>query len=116
MARPKFEPTADQRQQVKSLVALGILHEDIAKFIGIKSPKTLRKHFRKELDLGVIAANAKVGQTLFQLATSGKCVAATIYYLKVRAHWSERAGHQGPPVSLPDLVITEDAWGPKCSN
>jgi hypothetical protein len=66
MPRPKLNPTPDQRNQVKSFAAFGIAHEDIAKVIGIKSPKTLRKHFRQELDLGAIEANGRVGPDALQ--------------------------------------------------
>ena len=45
MARPQFKPTDDQRRMVKSMAAMGIPHEQIAIKMGIRSPKTLRKHF-----------------------------------------------------------------------
>jgi len=55
IGRKKFEPDPGQRELVKSLAALGGRHEDIAEQIGMRSAKTLRKHFRKELDRGVAA-------------------------------------------------------------
>jgi hypothetical protein len=39
---------------VKSLAAYGMSHEGIAQMLALRSPKTLRKHFRKELELGAI--------------------------------------------------------------
>jgi hypothetical protein len=52
--------------------------------------KTLRKHFRPELDRGMVEANLKVGPSLFQLATSGRNVAAAIFWMKARAGWREK--------------------------
>ena len=47
MPRPKLNPTEEQRRKVKILSACGTTHEKIAEAMGIRSPKTLRKHFRK---------------------------------------------------------------------
>jgi len=58
--------------------------EDIATFLGIDA-KTLRKHFREELDRGTVEANAKVAQSLFQMATHGRNVAAAMFWMKARA-------------------------------
>jgi len=69
---------------VKSMVAVGHTHEEIARKIGIRSPKTLRKHFREELDLGATDANYRVGKTLYEMAVSGNNIAATIYWDKTR--------------------------------
>jgi hypothetical protein len=52
MGRKKFEPDPGQRQLVKSLAAFGGRHEEIALQVGLRSAKTLRKHFREELDRG----------------------------------------------------------------
>ena len=38
--------------------------EEIARFIGLRSPKTLRRHFREELDRAATEANAQVAQSL----------------------------------------------------
>jgi len=65
MPRPKLNPTEEQRRKVKILSACGTPHEKIAEAMGIRSPKTLRKHFREELDLGALEANAKVASTLY---------------------------------------------------
>src|SRR5262249_52278404 len=52
MPRPKLVPSDEQRRLVKSLAAVGVPHQENARQIGICSPKTLRKHFREELDRG----------------------------------------------------------------
>lgn len=80
MTRTAFKPTAEQKHPVKVLSGDGIRQEDIATELGLRSPKTLWKPFSKELDLGRIGADIKVGKTISQMASSGNCVAATIYW------------------------------------
>ena len=53
-------------------------------------PKTLRKYFHAELERGSVEATAKVAQSLFQIATAGKNVAAAIFWMKARADWREK--------------------------
>ena len=55
--------------------------------VGI-DPKTLRKHYRDELDLGETKANAQVAGFLFNAARNGN-VTAQIFWLKTRARWRE---------------------------
>jgi hypothetical protein len=86
MARPSFQPTDDARRFVKTMAGYGLRQQDMAAVLGIRSPKTLRKHFRAELDRGGLEANLQVAQTLFQKAISGNTRAA-IFWLRIRAHW-----------------------------
>jgi hypothetical protein len=90
MPRPRFTPTDEQRRMVKTLAAIGTKQSEIAPVVGVRSEKTLRKYFRRELDRGELEANGKVAQTLFHMATSGKNVAATVFWLKCRAGWREK--------------------------
>src|SRR5437868_1236361 len=103
MARPRFRPTDEQRRLVKSLSACGIRQEEIALVLGLRSPKSVRKHFRKELDLGAIEANAQVSQTLFKMARSGKHPAATIFWLKTRGGWREVQFVETRPAAIPEF-------------
>ena len=91
------KPTDKQRGQVSAFVSYGLQHNEIAKQIGIDG-KTLRKHYREELDTGKLVASAKVAQTLFSIATVDRNVGACIFWLKAQAGWSERAvvEHSGP--------------------
>jgi hypothetical protein len=102
MARPRFKPSAADAKTVQTLSAYGIPEEQIATSIGPRgiSPKTLRKYFRRELATGMMKANAAVGQTLFQMATSGQCPAATIFWTKT--HRNERGW--GPSVAPSEVV------------
>ena len=79
--RPTFKPTGKLREQVITLSSNGLPHIQIAPLIGCSSPKTLRKHFREELNLGKIQANAKVAGALYQLALEGN-VKAQSFWLK----------------------------------
>jgi len=84
-----LEPTQEQRRTVRAMAGFGVPHEGIAILLEI-DPKTLRKHFQSELDRGSVEATAKVAQSLFQMATQGKNVAAAIFWMKARAGWREK--------------------------
>lgn len=88
MSREMFNPTDKQRGIVKAFAAYGVQQDEIAKYLEI-DPKTLRKHFRRELDTGSTEATSKVAQSLFSAATSGN-VAAAIFWMKARAGWREK--------------------------
>src|SRR3954463_11188857 len=97
-----FDPTDEQRRTVKAMSGFGIPQPDIATHVGI-DPKTLRKHFREELDRGSIEATAKVGQSLFRMATQGNNVPAAIFWMQARASWREKnnleiTGRDGGPI------------------
>ena len=88
----EHKPTEEKRKLVRTLAAVGITHEDIAKKIDISSD-TLVKYYREELDDGRIDAIAQVGQKLYQNAISGN-LSAQMFYLKTRAGWSETNKHE----------------------
>ena len=85
--RPTFKPTGKLREQVITLSSNGLPHIQIAQIIGC-APKTLRKHFREELNIGKIQANAKVAGALYQLALEGN-VKAQSFWLKTVGGWQE---------------------------
>ena len=85
----RFSPTDDHRRTVRAMAGFGVPQQDIATLLDVDA-KTLRKHFRAELDRGTIEANAKVAQTLFTMATVDKNVAACIFWMKARAGWREK--------------------------
>ena len=107
MPRPRFIPTDEQRRLVKSLAAIGTKQCDIAPLVGVRSEKTLRKYFRQELDRGELEANGKVAQALYQMATSGKNVAATVFWLKCRAGWRETNEFGHATGSPPAFVVSQ---------
>ena len=82
--------TEEQRRKVRALAGFGVRQEDICAILGLRSQKTLRKRFAKELELGVVEARAKVAQAAFKLATSGRDPASTMFWLERRARWGAR--------------------------
>ena len=86
--RPPFKPTGEQRDQVIAMSSNGVPHRQQASLIGCSSPKTLRKHFREELNIGKIQANAKVADALYQSALDGNVKAQT-FWLKTVGGWQE---------------------------
>jgi hypothetical protein len=108
MPRPKFILTEERRQIVRSMAGYGLPQQDIATSVGLRSTKTLRKHFRMELDRGVVDAKAKVLQTLFKMAASGQHPAATIFWVKTRLGWREIQIVENRPAVIPDFVVAEE--------
>jgi hypothetical protein len=108
MARPRFIPTVEQRRTVRTMTGLGLRQEDIAACLDIRSAKTLRRHFRAELDRGAPEANARVAQTLYQMAISGKCPQATIYWMKTRVGWRDREPVEPIPIERPPFLVVMD--------
>lgn len=111
MARKAFLATDAMRGQVRSWAARGVRQEDIATMIGCDA-KTLRKHFRNELDLGMAEANAQVSGSLFDAAMDGN-VTALIFWHKTRMKYREREGVEDPTpgndaVSISPVVILPD--------
>src|SRR5215212_2101138 len=87
MGRRAHKPDPAQRRQVEAMAAYGIPETDISRVVGIDA-KTLRKHYRDELDMGETKANAQVAGFLFNSARTGN-VTAQIFWLKTRARWRE---------------------------
>jgi hypothetical protein len=100
------------------MASCGMTQAAISRALGVDE-KTLRKHFRRALDSSADRANAQVGATLFKLATSGNCPAATIFWVKSRLGWREttRLEHSGPdgapllPLADVDRIIHEARGG-----
>jgi len=90
MARPSHKPDPATRRQVEAMAAYGVPEADIARVVGLDA-KTLRKHYRDELDTGHIKANSRVAESLFRKATGegSQSVTAAIFWLKTRARWKE---------------------------
>jgi hypothetical protein len=81
MARPSFKATQDQRKLVHSLSAIGLPQEQIAITVGIRSAKTLRKHFGKDIAKGTAEAIATIAGVALKMAKSGKYPRMTRFWL-----------------------------------
>ena len=97
--------TADQRALVESAAAFGITQADIAEQLGIQE-KTLRKHFRRELNSGKFKVDMTEGKTVTELMESGDervRLDAAKYYTARRMGWketnvNEQVGKDGVPI------------------
>lgn len=85
---PPHAPTDKDRAQVKAMSGFGIPQEQIALAQGIDT-KTLRLHYRAELDLGVVEANAQIAKTLWNQGVREGNTAALIWWTKSRMGWKE---------------------------
>ena len=104
--QPPHEPTDETRRLVEMMAGCGTPQMQIAPMVGI-SDETLRKYYRRELDLGLIKANAKVAEALFRQATEEGNTAAAIWWTKARMGWRERSGaeHSGSlSLSIPERL------------
>jgi hypothetical protein len=88
MSRKPHDPSHESRQLVQLHATIGTPQEVIADILGI-DPKTLRKHYRQELDQSTAKANAQIGGALFNKAKGGD-TAAMIFWMKTRAGWREK--------------------------
>ena len=90
MGRRAHKPDPFLRRQVEAMAAFGIPEQNIARVVAIDA-KTLRKHYREELDTGQTKATAKVAESLFRKAMGDgpQSVTAAIFWLKTRGGWKE---------------------------
>ena len=114
MGRPAHKPDPVSRRQVEAMAAYGIPEADIATVIEI-DPKTLRRHYRRELDTGHIKANTKVAENLYRKAIGEgrEAVTAAIFWLKTRARWRETIETEVTHryvVRMPPPVRDTDEW------
>ena len=107
MGRPSHKPEPITRRQVEAMAGYGVPEADIAGMIGIDA-KTLRKHYRSELDLGHVKANIKVAENLYCKATGEgrESVTAAIFWMKARAGWREIQRQEISGPSGDDLKLT----------
>jgi hypothetical protein len=70
----------------------GIPQADICAVVEVDL-KTLRKHYRKELDTATAKANSQVAQRLYQKCLDGDTT-SMIFWMKTRGKWSEKVEHE----------------------
>lgn len=105
-------PTDETRAHVSALCSFGVTHEHIAKHMGI-DPKSLRKHYREELDKAATTANAAVGKFLFHAAsgramddgaTYADCLRAAMFWAKTRMQWRETDHNEGGAAEIAEAL------------
>ena len=89
--RPAYVPTDKDRRVVEMMAGWAIPEAKIAKVLTI-DPKTLRKHFANELDVGHAKLEAQLAQNLLRIAQGHdrQSLIATIFALKSRFGWIEQ--------------------------
>lgn len=70
------------------MTGYGITQADVAKWLQLDT-KTLRKHYKHEIDIGAIEANAQVARSLYKNAVENENVAAQIWWTKARMGWKD---------------------------
>ena len=93
MPRKRHEPTKQTRELVTLHSTVGTNQDIVADIIGITA-KTLRRHYREELDQSTAKANASIGGVLFNKAKGGDTT-AMIFWMKTRAGWREKETDSG---------------------
>lgn len=79
--RPAYEPNEADRNAVRIMAATGVPQGDIRRCLGVGgiAEKTLRKHFREELDTARTKADAAVKASVFQRAVAGEGWACALW-------------------------------------
>ncbi|MBB2692183.1 UNVERIFIED_ORG: hypothetical protein GGI62_003353 [Rhizobium esperanzae] len=90
--RPRHHPTDMQRRLVQVLAGQAVPQPEICRILAV-SPKTLRKRYRRELDVGAAKLQAALITHLLRLAAGRDDVAlrAIIFLLRCRFGWSRYA-------------------------
>lgn len=86
--RPALPLTDAELGQAETMAGLGLRDDQIAQVLG-RPERTMKRYAREVLKKGRAKALAAVAQTCFRLATSGRCPAATFFYLKTQGQWRE---------------------------
>jgi len=102
---PTHVPTAADRQTVSIMAAGGIAQEDIARARGL-SPKTLRKHYRHELQTGATTLNTVAIIEHVKKIRAGDFQAIK-WWQQARMGWSEHIVVEDKPSDTPMRVIVE---------
>ena len=90
----KIEIDAADIPKIEALAGYGLTVQQIASVLGM-SKKTFERRMREipgindALEKGRAVALAKVGQTAYDMATSGQFPVMTIFWMKVRGGWRE---------------------------
>jgi len=114
----RVRPTEETRRTVKAMAGVGVPHAQIAPYLRIDA-KSLRKHYRDELDRGMIEANVKVAQTLFTLATVEQVRARCDLFPKSPRGLAGENRHDAPAASgltgsRPHTLIRVRRWRAIC--
>lgn len=119
MAAPKWKPdplTPKEIASIKTMAGYGLTVEKIAACLDM-SKKTLERRMQKQpeardaISKGRAMAETNVTQALYEMAISKKCPAATIFWIKCRARWSEPKDNDQPADDDKTTTVYETQFG-----
>jgi hypothetical protein len=108
--RPAHQPSDAERRLVERLASICVAEDDIAQCLPRPiDPKTLRRHYRSELDRGRARGRARVLTKLHELIDQN-VPSAIFFYLKAQCGWSEKqqvelSGKDGAPLTEATRVV-----------
>ena len=112
--RPTYVPTDKDRSFVRAMIIAGCTQERVAEVMEI-APKTLRKHFRKELDFSNDITNAGFVSNLIRQALKDdfRAIPACMFLTKTRLGWRDRSalevtGADGGPIQFDASNLTDE--------
>ena len=106
--------TAREINQIESMAGLGMNVEQMAHVIGVSKATFDRRQAAQPavhdaISKGRALASMCVRKTAYQMATSGKCPAMTIFWLKTREGWKEpRDEDDHAPIKVIAGLSTEE--------
>lgn len=108
MGRKLIELDDEQIRQAERLSTVGLNNDQLAGYFGIAGvtwERILERQpaVKEAIEKGRAAGIGKVAASLFQMATTGKNVAAAIFFLKTRARWRE-IHPESPEGSVPFVL------------
>ena len=80
-------PTKKLRKKVRKMTRVGVPIADICTVLKI-TDKTLTKHYKDDIERGLIVANAMVANILYRMCVDQN-LGAVIFWLKTKAKWRE---------------------------
>lgn len=94
MAETKYFTSKDI-EQIKTMAGLGMPRDQMAAVLDVSKATFERRMndqpaVREAVLKGRAQASAQIRKTAFQMANSGKHPVMTIFWLKVREHWTEQ--------------------------
>lgn len=84
-------PTDETRRQVSLCMSMGLTQQQIGLILGI-TDDTIRKHYRKELEVGKQSMSMNVANNLYNIATDPdhkNAATAAIFWMKAQGGWHE---------------------------
>lgn len=111
---PKYVRDEQTARTVLTMTGYGITQERIGRVLQLDG-KTLRAHYRRELDIGATEADARVVESLYRNATKNDNVAAQIWWTKARMGWKgtdvvQQEGAQPFAIFVPTPIDSTHEW------